>query len=93
MCTAPMSVGRLMTHRYGEGCDGSGPHHFGDERRVLPFSNGNLIVCRYCHSREMEWRAVRNATLAKDCRYDLPRWTDLVIYSPTGAMPDAPKEA
>lgn len=64
-------------------CDGSGPHS-GPEVRVLPLGknphHGNLILCRNCHARELEWRKERNPELAEDCRYDLPAWESLEVY-------------
>lgn len=64
-------------------CDGSGPCHPG-EVRVLPWTRdrwgGNSILCWLCFRREMTWRHQRNAELAEDCQFDLPRWESLKIY-------------
>jgi hypothetical protein len=69
-------------------CDGSGPCNLG-EVRVLPIGaipdHGNMILCRLCFSREMNWREDRNRELAKDCRFDLPRWESLEVYGTGGA--------
>ena len=62
-------------------CDGSGPHLSG-EVRVLPLgkdpNHGNLIVCRSCYNREIDYRVERNADVAQP--YDLPAWTELEVY-------------
>lgn len=61
-------------------CDGSGPHREGDVR-VLPLTGGaNLILCRSCYAREIDWRNERNAQLAVENRYPLPRWDTLEKY-------------
>lgn len=66
-------------------CDGSGPCCAG-EVRVLPLGknphHGNLILCRNCHWREIEFRKDRNTELAPDCRFDLPTWETLNVYQP-----------
>ena len=62
-------------------CDGSGPCSKNPEVRVLPYGgDGNLIVCKKCYYREMEFRFLRNEELSKDCQFELPTWDDLKIY-------------
>ena len=47
-----------------------------------PFRD-NMILCRSCYSREIEWRRFRNKSLNEDARYDLPAWKDLQPYPET----------
>lgn len=65
-------------------CDGAGPHASG-EVRVLPHgaepSHGNSILCRACFDKEISWRRDMNrATALVPPAYDLPQWTELVVY-------------
>jgi len=65
-------------------CDGAGPHCAGPVK-VLPMHkfethHGNLILCRNCFNREIEFRAIRNQRLAKDCAFALPSWDSLKVY-------------
>ncbi len=64
-------------------CDGSGPH-CGPEVRVLRIGatadQGNMILCRNCFNREIDFRVERNRELAKDCAFQLPAWDSLEVY-------------
>lgn len=53
------------------------------EVRVLPISgDSNIIVCKTCFMHEMKFRHERNKELAFACRFDIPKWESLEIYSP-----------
>jgi hypothetical protein len=66
-------------------CDGSGPCS-SEEVRVLPVGSipdhGNMILCRFCFTREIIWRKLRNHELAKGCQFKIPAWDSLEVYKP-----------
>lgn len=67
-------------------CDGGVLSHATGEVRVLPLGRtvggSNLILCRLCFDREIDWRRKRNWDLAVSARFDLPTWNSLEIYAP-----------
>jgi hypothetical protein len=64
-------------------CDGSGPCESG-EVRLIPLGrnpdHGNMILCRLCFERELDFRRERNRELSPDCAFALPAWTSLEVY-------------
>lgn len=58
-------------------CDGNGPHALNQEVRVLPYSGGNLILCRACFEDEIRWRMARKSVVS--IPYDLPAWDSLEV--------------
>lgn len=61
-------------------CCGSSPHEAG-EVRVMPLAgDGNLILCRRCWTRELNWRRDRNRELSPEAAYDLPAWDHAKVY-------------
>lgn len=66
-------------------CDGSGPCENGQVRVLSLGSNphqGNLILCRACFRREIQWRQQRNRELGEDCKFALPVWEHCPPYEP-----------
>ena len=65
-------------------CDGSGPCVPGGRVRLLPLGSipdhGNVILCRACFERELQYRRERNMELGADCQFELPAWADCAIY-------------
>ncbi len=62
-------------------CDGSGPHYHAEVRRLELGSGSGIILCRACFDREIAWRKERNKTLGYKCKFPLPKWETLEIYS------------
>ena len=60
-------------------CGGNGSHT-GKEVRMLPYTGGNLILCRSCFNREIAYRRERNKNLSKDARFTTPKWKTLNVY-------------
>lgn len=61
-------------------CDGSGPCSEGSVK-LLPLGGGaNLILCKNCWNREMEYRKTRNLSLGTFAQYDIVRWEDGKLY-------------
>ena len=51
------------------------------EVRVLPTGgDSNLILCRLCFEREIQFRRSRNLELGTAFKFDLPLWIDLTVY-------------
>jgi hypothetical protein len=70
-----------MNNIHNPNCDGGYCVSETGEVRVLPTGgDGNAILCRSCFAHEMNWRRERNMELAKENRFQLPRWTDLKVY-------------
>lgn len=67
-----------MTNRYD--CDGSGPHNPGTIRTLPTGSDGNVLLCRACFTREIQWRRQRNIGLEDWARFELPAWDSLTTY-------------
>lgn len=61
-------------------CDGSGPCDPGRVRVLPAGGDANMILCRCCFERELEFRRERNKELAGDCAFQLPAWTSLKVY-------------
>lgn len=61
-------------------CDGSGPHTNGEVRLLPTGGDGNLILCRSCWHRELEFRKQRNRMLGDFAQFTLPVWEDGKIY-------------
>lgn len=65
-------------------CDGAGPCSQGPVR-LLPLGkipdHGNLILCRQCFHREIEFRRQRNKELALENQFSLPTWESLQFYN------------
>ena len=59
-------------------CDGSGPHAAGTMRLMPTGGGGNLILCRACWQRELEYRRERNCVVASP--FTLPTWEEGEIY-------------
>jgi hypothetical protein len=57
------------------------------EVRLLPYPNGNLILCRHCFEDEIRWRLQRNWELAEWAAYAIPAWEGLEAY-PAGDPSD-----
>ncbi len=63
-------------------CSGSGPHASG-ECRVMPTGGGgNMIFCRYCWERELQYRGERNHSVLHPVAFpfDLPRWENAAVH-------------
>lgn len=55
-------------------CDGSGPHTVGEVKKLPLPGAANLILCRACWRRELQYRIARNKELAAENRFPLPEW-------------------
>lgn len=65
-------------------CDGGfgANHSVNPQVRVLPTGgDSNLIVCRLCYQKEINFRRERNLTLSDDAKFDLPSWESLKVYT------------
>ena len=61
-------------------CDGCGEVR-GEVRRLGTGGDSAIIVCWKCHKAEMLYRKARNRELSADCRFDLPKWEELEVYT------------
>jgi len=61
-------------------CDGSGPHASGEVRVMPTGGDGNLILCRHCWNREVEYRRDRNKALGDFAKFALPTWESGKVY-------------
>lgn len=69
-------------------CDGAGDRgNCSGEVRRLPFSNGNLNLCRAHFQKEMYWRQRQNQDAAKDDPYDIPKWESLAVVADSKGEP------
>ena len=65
-------------------CDGSGPCHGTETRRVPTGGDGGAILCRACYGAEMRWRRERNKDIINPvCHpFKTPEWNVLrVVWS------------
>ena len=64
-------------------CDGGGPCAISSKTvKLLPTGgDSNAILCFSCFCREIRYRIERNKDLGIDCKFDLPDWMDLKVYS------------
>jgi len=63
-------------------CDGAHCLYATGEVRSLPAGgDSNIILCRECYLHELRWRKDRNRDLADDCKFKLPAWHSLKVYS------------
>jgi hypothetical protein len=89
-----------MTQIINNNCDGQGVENCtaeDSEVRVLPFGNGNLILCRNHYNKEIQFRKDENfhkfqpfiywqdettlRNFPNPSRYEIPMWTTLKIYT------------
>lgn len=69
-------------------CDGAGDRgNCSGEVRRLPFSDGNLNLCRAHFDKEMAWRVKQNQGAAKADPYDVPRWESLAVVADSKGNP------
>ncbi len=72
-------MGYIVTNTQNN-CDGRGPCTPGTVK-VLPIGGeGNLILCRSCWNREIEYRQNRNRSLGKFAQFDTPNWESGNVY-------------
>ena len=62
-------------------CDGSGPHAEGAVKVMRCGGSSNLILCRNCWQRELNYRHMRNRDLGRDFKFDLPAWETAEVYA------------
>jgi len=69
-------------------------HQTTKQTRVIPFCNGNLILCQTHFWQEIAWRQDQNKfamsehfkkfgtyqNFDKSILYDIPKWNDLKVY-------------
>jgi hypothetical protein len=66
-----------MVHNYN--CDGGNCTTEDGEVRRLPCGRSlNLILCRECYDREMDFRQRRNTSSGKSL-FQLPKWEELKV--------------
>jgi hypothetical protein len=69
-------------------CDGAHCQSGTGEVRVLPTGgDSNAILCRSCFTHEVRYREERNRVLSNDCKFKLPAWDDLEVYSGSNLRP------
>lgn len=61
-------------------CDGAGPHLAGVVKKMATGGGGNMILCRACWARELQYRADRNRNLSGWAKFDLPTWKGAEVY-------------
>lgn len=63
-------------------CSNDKCHCNNGEVRILPTGgDSNAILCRDCFDYEMAWRRDRNKDLSEDCKFKLPMWSELGVYT------------
>lgn len=66
-------------------CDGVYCRHATAELRVFPASpESKVLYCHACYLNEVQFRKVRNRSLAKEYQFDIPFWENLEIYKGEG---------
>jgi len=61
-------------------CCGAGPHVSGEVRVMRTGGDSNLILCRECWNREIDYRIDRNDELGNFAQHGLPVWESSKVY-------------